>query len=1080
LFLIHGEPGIGKTRLADELAARVKARGVQVLWGRCWEGDGAPAYWPWIQVIRSFLGALDPQRRTNLAVESEIGADIIRNVSQIIPDLRSAQLLPSPSTTEKLDPGEARFRLFDSVTNFLKIGARSHPTLIVIDDLHDAHEASLALLRFMARDLKGAAISIVASYRDTEVRRSPGLSKVIGELSREARSIPVSGLNEAEVTKLVEFRAERTPDETLVAKLWAATNGNPLFVDGIVRNLIAEGAFESAGALKRAFKIPSGVREAIRGRLDSLSRESNSILAAAAAIGNEFEFNLCQSVADVSTDEAYRPLDEVTRAGVVTALGHGRYQFSHALIREVVYEELDTKSRILIHGKIAKMLEETYQKNIDPHLAELAHHFREAGMTEKAIDYSLRAGHAAAAVLAYTDAMVHLQAALELMERQGADALRRADLQARLGHIAFQVDRAASLKYGESAIALYESLGRFDQAARVHILLGNIFHMRDDPLFNETLASDHLRRAESVMGKESESVSLVDLYHIIAANECHKMNVVGTAAAARRGIEVSDRLGRRAFWQGPAAFYAWSLVISGKLREGFALFGEAVQAAVESNVLAQAATWGAAFLSLWLGDPRGARAWLERELSKVSRRGTPYSYQYLSYMIAQTYNGEGQLLELQRRAGNDDPGVRFWIGGELEAVAASIENQIELGEKTGNRANGLDLSVPGGLAYGFFLGEYLRAEALFKYGLDNEDRGLVVVQEMRARPWLARLYVLMNRLDEAAEQVARCRQIMAAGEDWRGLVGDVASAEAAVEAARGNYEDAYRLLETALAVHRKYHTAWHESYTLELWGRALGAAGDPAGAAEKFDAAIENHRSRGVGRRYLEWLTAEKARALGPRPTRTEIGEAKQSQSADSTATGTFRKEGEFWTISYLADTFRLKDAKGLHYLAYLLGRPGQRIHVYDLTEVVEGGAPNPRTIHSASEDLQIVSYVSGPGPTIDARARAEYRASLRDLQADLNEAERMNDLGRCERVRAEIEMVGQELAGSLGLGGRARAVSASADRARGLVGKNIRSTVEKIRHQDPGLARYFAVTISTGNFCAYQPDHDHPISWQL
>ena len=221
------------------------------------------------------------------------------------------------------------------------------------------------------------------------------------------------------------------------------------------------------------------------------------MLAAAAAIGNEFEFNLCQSVADVSVEEAHRLLDEASSAAIVTALGHNRYRFSHALIRGAVYEELDTNGRILLHGKIANRMEEIYRENIDAHLAELAHHFREAGMAEKAIEYSLRIGEAAASVLAFTDAMVHLQAALALMEREGSDAQPRADLLHRLGYLAFQVDRTRSLKYGESAIALYESIGRFDQAARVHILVANIFHMRDDPLFNETLASEHLRRAES-------------------------------------------------------------------------------------------------------------------------------------------------------------------------------------------------------------------------------------------------------------------------------------------------------------------------------------------------------------------------------------------------------------------------------------------------------------------------------------------------------------------------------------------------------------------------------------------------------
>ncbi len=129
-------------------------------------------------------------------------------------------------------------------------------------------------------------------------------------------------------------------------------------------------------------------------------------------------------------------------------------------------------------------------------------------------------------------------------------------------------------------------------------------------------------------------------------------------------------------------------------------------------------------------------------------------------------------------------------------------------------------------------------------------------------PWLARVYLAMNRLEAAAEQVARCRQIMAEGEDWRGLAGDVALAEAVVAATRGNYDIAERQFESALAIHQKYHLGWAEADTLHCWGRALAAAGDLARAAENFDAAIENHRSRGVGPRLIEWLQADKMRAL--------------------------------------------------------------------------------------------------------------------------------------------------------------------------------------------------------------------------
>jgi predicted ATPase len=555
LFLISGEPGIGKTRLASELASRAKARGMIVLWGRCWEGDGAPAYWPWIQVIRSYLDALDPEQR-KLILEAEVAADTIHEVAQIVPDLRHAQPGRRPAAADNPDPSEARFHLFDAVTSFLKIGARSRPMLIVLDDIHDADKASLALLRVMVRELKGAGIIVLATYRDLEMRQSPELSKLVGELSRDAHSIPLSSLSRSEVARFVQLTAGQVPDEMLLEKLCDATNGNPLFVEGIVRSLIAEGGIGSTGAPYRAFKVPNGLREAIRSRLNTLSPKSNSILTVASTIGNEFEFKLCQNAAEVSADEAHRLLDEASDAGIVTALGQGRYRFSHALICSAVYAELDSDARVRMHGTIADRLEEIYREDIDSRLAELAHHFREAGVTEKAIDYSVRAGRAATSVFAFTDAMMHLQAALELMEQAGSDALQRADLLFGLASCAFEVDRATSLRYGESAIALYESLGRFDQAAQVHILLGTIFHMRGEPLANAALATDHLRRAESAIAKEPESIPLANLYCVIASNESAKMNFGGSAIAAQRAMDIANRLSDKRHWPWAAVTYA--------------------------------------------------------------------------------------------------------------------------------------------------------------------------------------------------------------------------------------------------------------------------------------------------------------------------------------------------------------------------------------------------------------------------------------------------------------------------------------------------------------------------------------------
>jgi predicted ATPase len=294
LFLISGEPGIGKTRLLDEIAAQARGRGVRVVWGRCWEGGGAPAYWPWIQIIRVCFSAVEPEQR-RLILESEVAPGIAHDVAQIVPELRGAVLeTPRPQPPLQQDAEQARFRLFDSITNLLKNFSRNEPILIVLDDLHDADQASLMLLRFVARATVGAGIFLVGTYRDAEVRRSRVLGNLIGGLSREARSIPLGGLSKAEVAKLVEAIAGQTPDEDLVSRVYAATNGNPLFVDGVVRLLLAQGETGVRRAGEATFRVPGGVREAIRLRLEGLSRQAKSVLSVASVLGSEFEAGRCR------------------------------------------------------------------------------------------------------------------------------------------------------------------------------------------------------------------------------------------------------------------------------------------------------------------------------------------------------------------------------------------------------------------------------------------------------------------------------------------------------------------------------------------------------------------------------------------------------------------------------------------------------------------------------------------------------------------------------------------------------------------------------------------------------------------
>jgi tetratricopeptide (TPR) repeat protein len=305
------------------------------------------------------------------------------------------------------------------------------------------------------------------------------------------------------------------------------------------------------------------------------------------------------------------------------------------------------------------------------------------------------------------------------------------------------------------------------------------------------------------------------------------------------------------------------------------------------------------------------------------------------------------------------------------------------------------------------------------------------------------------------------------------------------------YEAAEMHFRSALDCNSKMKASLLLAYTQRDYVRMLlarRATGDLEKAQHLLTAASHAAQSLGLKRLAKELKTLDSVHIQCSRSSRSQVANARETlpasasgSVAEESMTHVFRKEGDFWTISYRESTFRLKDAKGLRYIAYLLAHPRHRIHVYDLIEAVEGTAASSRTkTFAQSENLYIARDIGRLGPMIDARTRAEYGARLRELRAELDEAERTNDLGRSERLRTELEMVSEELSGSSSLGGRARTASGSAERARGLVGKNIRAALERIRHEHAPLGRHFASSISTGNFCAYQPEPEHPISWQL
>ncbi|HKG24817.1 MAG TPA: AAA family ATPase, partial [Thermomicrobiales bacterium] len=414
LFLV-GEPGIGKTRLAEELARDATAVGADVLWGSCYEWEGAPASWPWIQLIRRHA-----ETRESASLRSDLGPGGAE-VAQIVPMLR--ERLPGLPVPPPGEPEAARFRLFDAIAVLLRSAAAHRPLILVLDDLHWADRPSILLLAFLARELRDARVLLVGTYRDVEVGRDHPLAPPLADIqcAPRCRRLPLSGLTESDVARFVDLIAGSGASPELVAAVYRETGGNPFFVTEVVRLLADEGSLAAIRQTDpRPIGLPPTVRETIRQRLHRLAPECLRVLTIAAVVGREFGLPVLCRVADLPPDLVADHVSEAVDARLIhdTATPAG-YRFTHALVQETLVAELNPGQRARLHRHVGEALERFHAANLDPHVAELAHHFAQAaiaGETDRAIEYAVKAAEQARAQIAFESVVEHYQRALRTLD----------------------------------------------------------------------------------------------------------------------------------------------------------------------------------------------------------------------------------------------------------------------------------------------------------------------------------------------------------------------------------------------------------------------------------------------------------------------------------------------------------------------------------------------------------------------------------------------------------------------------------------------------------------------------------------
>ncbi len=416
LVLLSGEPGVGKTRLANEFTAYARLQGAAVLQGGCYEYEAAIPYLPLSEALGEWASAQPEaplrERLGSLAAELSRLAPVI--------EARLGPQIPNPT----IPPEEERLRLFDHVARFLQRLASENGLLLFIDDLHWADRGTLSLLHYLLRRLRGERILLLAAYREIELDRSHPLGSALAEWSRERLAsmtrLPLGRLRleDCQALLAVLFGQQEISLDFALA-IYRETEGNPFFIEETIKALIEAGQiYRRDGAWERReieeLAIPQSIKEAVGRRLDGLDSQTCEVLHHAAVLGKTFEFGLLAAFTGSPEDKLLDALDEALTAQLVRPEGEEVFGFTHDKIREVLYEELNPIRRRRLHQRLAESLEQLYPPAASGlPVQDLAHHFLHGGDLKKGLHYAVLAAENADGLYAYDEALRYYALASE-------------------------------------------------------------------------------------------------------------------------------------------------------------------------------------------------------------------------------------------------------------------------------------------------------------------------------------------------------------------------------------------------------------------------------------------------------------------------------------------------------------------------------------------------------------------------------------------------------------------------------------------------------------------------------------------
>lgn len=841
LLLLAGEPGAGKTRLAQEITLHLRNRGFLVAAGTCFEPRQSVPYYPFLDVLAELFAVAAPHIRSQVPARwAQLG--------RLLPESG-----PAPPANPSGDQDEQE-RLFRSIAGFVQALAQTAPLALLLDDLHWADQSSLDLLVHLARHTRGNRVLLLGTYRDVEVGRQHPLQQTVHDLHRQGLSerVLVRRLDQDNTTRLIAATlGEEDISSEFTSLVYRHTEGNPFFTREVLRALVDQGdVYRKNGRWDRReieeIDVPESVRAVVGQRLSHLRPEAQEVLSEASVLGHTFSFDDLQAVTDRDEDAIDAALSEAIAAALVHEAGKDDYAFSHGLIHGTLYADLSPRRRRKLHRAAGDVLERLTGRKREQRVTELAWHFVEGDEPERALPYVMQAGDQAESVFAHAEAASRFGTAVELSQDIGD---QRAEAQAleKLGStLEIQSRPDQSLQVLTRAAEINREGGDLEGEGRVTAGIASaLMHLGRQM---EAVAS--LRSMLARLESQEPGAALARLSVQLGAVLYGSGQYPEAWEAIERAGQVADLIGDRVTRVAAENYRGSVLMQTGKVEEARQVFEAILPLSGTINDLGVRAHTvnDLAFVCLISGRLVEAERYLAQSLELQRQKASPVmiAFALTGLSWAYFYRGKWQEARSANQEGLDlirdlPPSWQLPFLLYLEGLIAAAEGDVEAATEHLQRA--IDQSDGGHVMLPLvhrvlaemeiLRGDPESARARLQPFMEGEgEQGFYATM---ALPTLGWAYLELGEVDRADGVLSHL--LGAAGNRFPLVLVDALRVQGMVLARRGQQSGAERAFDEAIALARRMEYPYAEAAALYQLGLMEMRRGDRAQALESLIAA---------------------------------------------------------------------------------------------------------------------------------------------------------------------------------------------------------------------------------------------------